>query len=77
MTLNLAMQFVAAAVLLLGLYLMGNYRRSGPLLAGASELIWIAVFVPYEMWGGIFLSSVLFVMQARNFLKWSREGARW
>ena len=37
----------------------------------------IAVFVPYEMWGGIFLSSVLFVMQARNFLKWSREGARW
>lgn len=74
---NLALQFVAAAILLLGLWLMGNHRKSGPALASFSEALWILAFVPHGMWGGVFLSTVLLVMQARNFLKWHREGVRW
>lgn len=77
MTWNLLLQFLAAAVLLIGLWLMGNNRKSGPALASFSELLWIACFLPHAMWGGVFLSAVLFVMQGRNFIKWHREGVRW
>jgi hypothetical protein len=70
-------QFIAAGILLVGLYLMGNQKRLGPLLAAASEALWIAVFLPPHLWGGIFLSTVLFCMQARNFIKWSRAGLPW
>lgn len=71
------LQFFAAGVLLIGLYLMGNQKKLGPFLAGASEAIWVVVFIPPHMWGGIFLSTILFVMQARNFIKWHREGLPW
>jgi hypothetical protein len=74
---NLALQFAAAAVLLVGLWLMGNNRLLGPTLAAASEVLWVLVFWPRGMWGGVFLSLVLAVMQTRNAIKWYREGVRW
>ena len=77
MTAYLALQFFAAGVLLLGLWLMGNHKRIGPLLASLSELLWIIVFLPSHLWGGVFLSAILFAMQARNFFKWSQEGVPW
>ncbi len=73
----LLLQFFATGVLLLGLYLMGNHRKSGPLLAALSEALWIIVFVPVDLWGGIVLSTILFIMQMRNFIKWHREGVVW
>jgi hypothetical protein len=73
----IVLQFFAAGVLLLGLYLMGNLKKLGPFLAGLSEIIWVGVFIPPHLWGGIFLSTILFVMQARNFIKWHREGLPW
>jgi hypothetical protein len=75
--LYLLLQFVAAGILLLGLFLMGNHRKSGPLLAALSEALWIGVFIPPRLWGGIFLSSILFIMQMRNFIKWYKEGVSW
>jgi hypothetical protein len=74
---NLSLQFIAAAILLVGLWLMGNHRKSGPFLAAFSELLWIGLFIPYQMWGGVFLSTVLFVMQVRNFVQWHGEGLKW
>ena len=74
---NLLLQFAAAGILLLGLYLMGNQKKLGPFLSAASELLWIVIFIPPELWGGVFLSAVLLVMQVRNFIKWHKEGLPW
>lgn len=62
--------------LLYGLYLMGNRRIWGPILCGGSEILWIAAFIPHQMYGGIVLSTILMSMQARNTVKWYKEGIR-
>lgn len=76
-TAYIILQFAAAGILLGGLYLMGNHKRLGPFLAAASEILWVIVFIPPHIWGGIFLSTILAGMQARNFIKWTREGVSW
>ncbi len=73
----LLLQFLAAGILLIGLWLMGNQKKIGPFLAALSEVLWVIIFIPPELWGGVFLSTILFVMQARNFIKWHREGLSW
>lgn len=75
--LDVATQLVATVMLLYGLYTMGNYKRRGPLLAGASELLWVVVGIQHNIYGLVLLSVILAVMQARNFIKWSKEGAAW
>ena len=70
-------QFVAAGMLLYGLWEMGNKSLRGPALAAVSEALWVGTGLLHEMWGLIFLSVVLVVVQCRNFLKWRSEGASW
>lgn len=77
MTLDLALQGVATLTLLVGLWRLGDHRLSGPFLAAIAELMWMAVFVPHRVYGGIVLSVILFAMQARNWWKWRSEGVSW
>ncbi len=74
---DIMLQFVAAGILLIGLWLMGNHRKSGPALACLSESMWIGIFIINGLWGGVFLSTVLLGMQARNFILWNNEGIKW
>lgn len=75
--LDLVLQLVAAALLLYGLYHMGDYKLRGPALAGLSEILWVGVGVWHGLWGLIFLSAVLTVMQARNFIAWYQRDHAW
>jgi len=70
-------QFLAASLLLVGLWLMGNKRLAGPLLAFLAEIFTTIVGVQHHAWSIVVIGSVLFVIQGRNFLKWHSEGINW
>lgn len=70
-------QFLGAVPLLVGLWLMGNHRRSGVLMAFLAEGFTTAVGIMHHVWSVILIGVVLFVVQGRNFWKWQREGVRW
>jgi hypothetical protein len=75
--LDVATQLIATALLLYGLYVMGNHKRRGPLLAALSEVLWVVVGIQHSIYGLVLLSVILAVMQARNFVKWTKEGIAW
>ena len=70
-------QFLSAALLLIGLWLMGNKRLIGPFLAFIAELFTTLVGIQHHVWSIVVIGAVLFIVQGRNFLKWQREGVRW
>lgn len=75
--LDFAVQFLATALLLAGLWLMGSRRLLGPFLAFMAELLWFVVGVTHHVWSAWVIGGILFVVQLRNFVKWKREGAPW
>lgn len=70
-------QFLSMALLLVGLWLMGDKRLIGPFLAFLAEGFTTAVGITHHVWSIIVIGSVLFVVQGRNFWKWRREGIPW
>ena len=70
-------QFLATALLLIGLWLMGNKRLLGPFLAFVAEFFTTIVGITHQAWSIIIIGAVLFVVQGRNFLKWRKEGVKW
>lgn len=72
-----ALQMAATALLLWGLYEMGNVKLRGPVLAGISEALWVMVGVAHDVWGLAVLSLILAVVQARNAVHWSYQGKPW
>ena len=70
-------QLFAAVPLLVGLWLMGNKRLIGPFLCFLAEGFTTAVGIMHHAWSIILIGIVLFFVQARNFLKWRREGVSW
>lgn len=75
--LDFLIQFLAAAPLLIGLWLMGNKRLLGPFLCFAAEGFTTTVGVMHGVWSIVLIGAVLFVVQLRNFLKWRAEGVQW
>jgi hypothetical protein len=70
-------QFFGAALLFAGLWLMGSKRLLGPLLCFLAEGFTTIIGYIHHSWGIILIGVVLFFVQARNFVKWKRDGARW
>lgn len=70
-------QAMCVVLLLLGLWLMGDKRLLGPFLCFVAEGFTAAVGIMHHTWSIIVIGVVLFVVQARNFWKWKREGVRW
>lgn len=70
-------QFLSAALLLVGLWLMGNNRLVGVLMAFIAEAFTTIVGIQHHVWSVVIIGVVLFFVQGRNFLKWRREGVRW
>lgn len=77
MTLDFFIQLFAAVPLIVGLWLMGNQRRSGVLMAFLAEAFTTTVGFMHHAWSVILIGVWLFIVQGRNFIKWSREGVRW
>jgi hypothetical protein len=75
--LDFALQSLSAIPLLLGLWLMGNKKLLGPLLAWVAEAFTAVVGFEHHTWSIVLIGVVLFVVQGRNFLKWRPEGVRW
>ena len=75
--LDFLIQFSAMALLLIGLWLMGDKRLLGPFLCFLAEGFTTVVGVSHHVWSIIVIGAVLLVVQARNFLKWRNDGARW
>lgn len=70
-------QALSAFPLLLGLWLMGDKRLSGPLLAFIAEFFVIIVGITHDAWSIVLIGVCLAFVQGRNFLKWKKEGASW
>lgn len=70
-------QFLAAFLLLVGLWQMGNNKLIGPFLAFVAEFFTTIVGIQHHAWSIVVIGAVLFVVQGRNFYKWRRMGVRW
>jgi nicotinamide riboside transporter PnuC len=70
------MDFVAASLELLGLYLIGNKAKWGFLFAIAALSVWIYVAVTRDTYGLILIAVPGIVMNTRNFFKWRAEEAK-
>lgn len=75
--LDFLVQLFAAVPLLIGLWLMGNKRLWGPFLAFIAEIFTTMVGISHHAWSIVLIGAVLFVVQARNFVKWYLEGVGW
>ena len=70
-------QFLAAALLLSGMWLTGNKRLIGPFLAFVAEVFTTIAGITHHTWSFVLIGIILFGIQGRNFVKWYREGAKW
>lgn len=70
-------QFLATVLLLTGLWLMGNKRLIGPFMTAFAEVFTTVVGITHRTWSIVVIGVVLSIVQARNFIKWRREGTRW
>ncbi len=70
-------QSLATVLLLVGLWLMGDKRLLGPFLAGVAEVFIVVVGWTHGAWSIVVIGVFLGFVQARNFLKWKKEGVAW
>ncbi len=66
--------FVAAAIDLIGMVMIGNRIRRAFLLLCVGDVIWaiVAVNTQPRLWGLFAMVAVFFVVNIRNFRKWSK-----
>jgi hypothetical protein len=55
------------------MWLMGNKKPMGPLVAIASEVVWLGLIIKASLWGLLPLNAALVVIQTRNFIKWTSK----
>jgi hypothetical protein len=70
-------QSLAAILLFAGLWMMGNKRLLGPFVTAVAEVFTTAVGITHRTWSIVLIGIVLSFVQARNFIKWRKEGTRW
>lgn len=75
--LDFTVQFLATVLLLSGLWIMGNKRLLGSLLAFIAEFFTVFVGIMHDAWSITLIGAVLFLVQLRNFIKWRRAGVPW
>jgi hypothetical protein len=70
-------QSLAAGLLFYGLWQMGNRNLRGPFYAALAEIFTTIVGYWYGTWSIVLIGVVLFVVQARNFMQWRKDGVAW
>ncbi len=71
------LQLLSALPLLVGLWLMGNKKLLGVLLACIAEVFTTVIGITHGVWNIVLIGAVLFIVQLRNFIKWKRENTKW
>ena len=74
---DFVIQSLAALLLFIGLWLMGNKRLAGPFITAIAEVFTTCVGAMHHTWSMALIGAVLFAVQSRNFYKWSKEGIGW
>jgi len=74
---DFVVQSLAAGLLFIGLWMMGDKRLAGPFITTVAEVFTTIVGVTHHTWSIALIGAVLCVVQARNFFKWRQEGTRW
>ena len=77
MTVDFVVQSLAAFLLFTGLWLTGNKRLLGPFVTLIADIFNGYVGITHHVWCITLISSVRFVIQGRNFVKWYRERTGW
>jgi hypothetical protein len=75
--LDFVVQALAAGLLFIGLWLMGNKRLLGPCITAIAEVFTTTVGIWHHTWSIVLIGVVLAVIQSRNFFKWRQEGVSW
>jgi len=75
--LDAILQALSAFPLFYGLWQMGNGKLRGPFITTLAEFFTFLVGIQHHVWSLTLIGAVLFVVQARNFFKWSAEGKPW
>lgn len=70
-------QFLAASLLLSGLWIMGNKKLLGVLLVIIAEIFTTIVGIMYGTWSIVVIGVCLTIIQSRNFIKWKKEKTPW
>lgn len=70
-------QFTSSFGLLVGIWLTGNRRLSGPFLCLLAEVAVTIMGVTHGTWSLVVIGVGLGIVQARNFVKWYKEGVAW
>lgn len=65
------MTWLAVALNMLGLYLLGNRRRVGFLLGIAAETIWLIWSATLEVYALSAMSTIYICLAMRAWVKWS------
>jgi nicotinamide riboside transporter PnuC len=68
--------WLAMALSLLGVYLLGNKKKSGFVIFAISNLIWAGLgFTIMHSLGVAIGNLVFFVINTRGYMRWVREGS--
>jgi hypothetical protein len=53
-----------------GLYLIGNKKKLGFIIASSGNLLWIVLGISIQAVGLIFANIVIIILYVRGYLKW-------
>jgi len=77
MTPALTLEYLATALVLAGVWLIGGLSVRGQWLMLAAQFVWLAVAVQKGMWGLAAQSAVLTAFTGRSIVAWRRDLGRW
>jgi ABC-type dipeptide/oligopeptide/nickel transport system permease component len=76
--LDILIQTAGIGFLFYGIWQMGNHRLRGPVLVTVAEALMVTTGLLHpEVWSLIAIGLGLGMTQARNAVKWYREGVSW
>ena len=64
---------LAMLITFTGIYLIGNKKRYGFVIALIGNIIWVALGVWVQSIGLLFANLVIIVLYLRNYIKWKRN----
>lgn len=71
------LEYTATALVLAGVWLIGNLSVRGQWLMLLAQVVWGAVAVQKGMWGLAAQSAVLLAFTWRSIFMWRRDLGRW
>lgn len=67
------MDWLAALLIILSIYMTGNLNKWGWIIAILGAIMYMIVSIQKHIYGFVFLDCVLVVLHIVNFIKWSKN----